>query len=54
MAKKSIITISSVVAGIVLISMVSAIALRGDRGPGFTGKSPEEIKEYFNPRPFET
>jgi hypothetical protein len=53
MAKKSIITVSSVAAGIVLISVVSVIALRGDKGPDFTGKSPEEIKEYFKSDAFQ-
>lgn len=53
MAKKRMITVSSVAAGLVLISVVSAIALRGDKGPDFTGKSPEEIKEYFTPEAFQ-
>ena len=35
-------------AGIVLISVVSAIALRGDSLPDFSGKTPEETKSYFN------
>lgn len=47
MAKKSLIAVSSAAAGLVLISVVSVIALRGDKGPDFTGKSPEEIKAYF-------
>lgn len=53
MVKKNMITVSSVVAGIILISVVSAIALRGDKGPDFTGKSPEEIKEYFKSDAFQ-
>ena len=53
MAKKNVIRVSSALAGIVLISVVSAIALRGDKGPDFTGKSPEEIKEYFRSDAFQ-
>jgi len=53
MAKKRMITVSSVAAGLVLISVVSAIALRGDKGLDFTGKSPEEIKEYFKSDAFQ-
>jgi hypothetical protein len=47
MARRSILTVSSVAAGLVLISVASAIALRGDKGPDFAGQSPEEIKAYF-------
>jgi len=47
MAKKGIIAVSSVAASIFLISVVSAIAFRGDQGPDFAGKKPEEIKAYF-------
>lgn len=53
MAKKNVVKVSSLVAGIILISVVSAIALRGDKGPDFTGKSPEQIKEYFQSDAFQ-
>jgi hypothetical protein len=53
MAKKSMITVASAVAGLVLISVASAIALRGDKGPDFTDKSPEEIKDYFESDTFQ-
>ena len=52
MAKKSMIKVSLVSAGIVLVSVISALALRGDKGPDFTGKRPEEIKAYFSTEAF--
>ena len=52
MAKKNVIRVSLVAAGIVLISVVSGIALRGDRGPDFSGKTQEEIKAYFKTEAF--
>lgn len=47
MTRKNIIIISSAVAGIAVISVVSAVYLRGGKGPDFTGKNTEEIKAYF-------
>ncbi|MCH7917149.1 MAG: hypothetical protein IIC50_04090 [Planctomycetes bacterium] len=52
MSKKNVTLVSSIAAVIILISVVSAITLRGDKGPDFTGKSPEEIKAYFNTEAF--
>ena len=52
MAKKNVIRYSLGAVGIVLISVVSAIALRGDSGPDFSGKTPEEIKAYFRTEAF--
>jgi hypothetical protein len=48
MAKKNVIRYSLGAVGIVLISVVSAIALRGDSLPDFRGKTPEETKAYFS------
>jgi len=47
MTKKNIIIVSSAVAGIAVISVGLAISLRGEKGPDFAGKKPEEIKAYF-------
>ena len=53
MTKKSIITVSSLTASIVLIAVISAMTLRGDKGPDFAGKNPEEIKAYFESDAFQ-
>jgi len=53
MAKRRILAIALVAVGGVLISVVSALVLRGDAGPDFTGKTPEEIKSYFQSEAFQ-
>lgn len=47
MTRKNIIIVSSAVAGIAVILAGLGISLRGEKGPDFTGKKPEEIKAYF-------
>lgn len=37
----------------ILIAVVLALVLRGDVGPDFTGKTPEEIKAYFESDAFQ-
>jgi hypothetical protein len=52
MTRKNIIIVSSAVAGIAVISVGLATSLRGEKGPAFAGKKPDEIEAYFESEAF--
>ena len=54
MTKKKLITISSATVCVAAAAALLAIFWGGDKGPDFAGKNPEQIKEYFNSKEYQS
>ena len=53
MSRKIFITLCLTAVGFVVIPVIVAVTFNKDSGPDFTGKTPEEIKAYFNSEGFQ-